>query len=147
MVRTVCSSGERRSCILGEPEESWISRFCRKRDKQGLKWDEQKEEMQTSELTDALTCYILHYKSDKRQNIPHMTRLDDSCFAQQHRQKTESSAVLLAVKYFYIFAAAETTTHTWLSGLACRRRRRVSPPRFVLSKELCSAIVLAAMLR
>lgn len=31
--------------------------------------------MQTSELTDALTCYILHYKSVKRRNIPHMTRL------------------------------------------------------------------------
>lgn len=56
--------------------------------KKNPKWDDQKEEMQTSKLTDALTCYILHYKSDKQQNIPHMTRLVDSCFAQQRRQKT-----------------------------------------------------------
>lgn len=144
MVWTVCSGGECRNCVLGEPVESWMDGLCRKRDKKGLKWDKQKEKMQTSKLTDALTSCILHYKSDKQQNIPHMTRSLGSCFAQK---KSESSIVLLAVKYFYIFAPAEMTAHAGPSGLACRRRHRVSPPLFVFSKELCSAIVLTAMLR
>lgn len=80
MVWTVCSTGGGRNCILGEPGESKMGRLCRKKDnkKKSLKWDKQKEEMQTSEVTDALTCYILHYKSDKQQNIPHTTPSVDS---------------------------------------------------------------------
>lgn len=87
MVGTVCSCGEGRNYILGEPVESWMGGFCREKGEKGLKWDKQKKEMQTSELSNALTCYILHYKSDKQQNIPHTTRSLDTRFAQQHRQK------------------------------------------------------------
>lgn len=106
--------------------------------------------MQTSELTDALTCYILHYKREKRQNIPRMTRSVDGCFAQQHRQKKNSRVLHRPSRteiLFYTFAPAETTARAGPSGLACRRRHRVSPPLFVFSKEVCSAIVLAATLR
>lgn len=104
LVWTVCCGGEGKNCVLGEPVESWMGGCCWRKEKKGLKRDKQKEEMQTSELTDALTCYILHYKREKRQNIPRMTRSVDGCFAQQHRQKKtpESSTVLLALKYFFI---------------------------------------------
>lgn len=45
--------------------------------------------MQTSKVTNALTCYILHYKSDEQRDIPRTTSSDDSggLFAQQHRHK------------------------------------------------------------
>lgn len=103
MVWMVCSAGEGRNYILGEPVESGMGRLWIGSDRIGqksLKWDKQKQEMQTSEATDALTCYILHYKSDKQKNIPHTTRnalhsnTDKSC---------EFSTLLLAVKSTFIY--------------------------------------------